>query len=59
MDAPMSKREADFESKRNRIWLGVLCQVWKEKEAAAIVASYSKVSETDSNAMQMIALEPI
>lgn len=36
MDSPMPKKEADYEAKRNRILLGVLCQVWTEKEAAAI-----------------------
>jgi hypothetical protein len=46
MDAPMGKRDADAESKKNRIWLGVLCQVWSEKEAAAIVAKHEVAVST-------------
>jgi len=45
MDAPMGKREADAQSKKNRIWLGVLCQVWPEKEAAAIVAKHETAAD--------------
>jgi hypothetical protein len=37
MDRQMTKREATRESARNRIWLGVLCQVWNQQEAAEIV----------------------
>jgi hypothetical protein len=37
MDNPMTKKQADHEAKLNRICAGVLCQVWTEKEAAAVL----------------------
>jgi hypothetical protein len=37
MDTPMSKREAEFEAKRNRILLGALCQVWTQDEAVCVL----------------------
>jgi hypothetical protein len=39
MDNPMPKRQAEYQAKQNRIFMGILCQVWTEKEAASVLAS--------------------
>jgi hypothetical protein len=45
LESPMTKRDAEYEAKRNRILLGVLCQVWKESEAVSVSES-SQVGES-------------
>lgn len=38
-DETMTKKEAEYAAKLNRILLGTLCQVWTEREAANVRAA--------------------